>query len=260
MGEGLGAALVVDFSLGGEAFDGGLETVSEAGSSASFWDDSSVVFSSGLDSGSAFCSSGDVSGGDDTAPSSSGGDFSRGEGSRAGADVDLLSGDASPSGGGFSESFLAALTPFVGGDVASDALSDPGCGVPVAAALSSSSDLVGLSSSLAFRSPTTVPDWPTFSTAMKLARTLDSGLTGPEPSDPVGERPRDGGEETLFWLLLSNLASKLRTPWGRFSAMAALKPRQVGQVWHARSVGGARASTAWRDTTEAVSPTQNALG
>jgi hypothetical protein len=53
---------------------------------------------------------------------------------------------------------------------------------------------------------------PPFSTETKLARTLESGLTEPGVSEPPGERPREGGEVLLFWLLFSNLARRLRTP------------------------------------------------
>lgn len=55
-----------------------------------------------------------------------------------------------------------------------------------------------------------VGEWAAFSTAMKLARTFDNGRPEPELSEFTGDRPRDGGEVALFWLL-SNLARRLRT-------------------------------------------------
>lgn len=64
--------------------------------------------------------------------------------------------------------------------------------------------------------PLTARDCAALSTATKLARTLESCLPVPEFSEPAGDLPRDGGEGVLlllFWLLLlSNLASRLRTP------------------------------------------------
>lgn len=72
--------------------------------------------------------------------------------------------------------------------------------------------LRGVSPSLDFRKPPKGPERPTFSTAMKLARTLESGLPLPELSEPAGERPREGGEVLSFWLWFSNFASRLRTP------------------------------------------------
>lgn len=62
-------------------------------------------------------------------------------------------------------------------------------------------------------------DWMAPSTVTKLARTLDSGLVDPGVSEPTGDRPRDGGEVIGLWLL-SNLASRLRTPgWALLSDM-----------------------------------------
>lgn len=60
-------------------------------------------------------------------------------------------------------------------------------------------------------------DCTTPSTVTKLARTLESGLVEPGVSEPTGDRPREGGEVIGLWLL-SNLASKLRTPgWALLS-------------------------------------------
>lgn len=65
---------------------------------------------------------------------------------------------------------------------------------------------------LSFRKLEAGLDWAARSTATKLARTLESGLVEPGVSEPAGDRPREGGEVVLFWLLVSNLASRLRTP------------------------------------------------
>lgn len=65
---------------------------------------------------------------------------------------------------------------------------------------------------LSFRKLETGLDWAALSTATKLARTLESGLVVPGLSEPAGDRPRDGGEVVEFWLLVSNLANRLRTP------------------------------------------------
>jgi hypothetical protein len=60
------------------------------------------------------------------------------------------------------------------------------------------------------------------STETKLVRTLDSGrelsLRAPNPSEPAGDRPRDGGELSA---LASNIAFILRTLPGGRSAMLA---------------------------------------
>lgn len=115
--------------------------------------------------------------------------------------------------GRFSSPLVLSPEPFLGGTLFS--FSDIAVIVEYGSSPSldlSLDGLRGVSPSFDFRKPPKGPERPTFSTAMKLARTLESGLPLPELSEPAGERPREGGEVLSFWLWFSNFASRLRTP------------------------------------------------
>lgn len=86
-------------------------------------------------------------------------------------------------------------------------------GLPASSAETPVLNLPGLSSApFTFLNPIIGPPCPLRSTATKLARTFERGRPDPECSDPMGERPREGGDVALLLLLFSNLASRPRTP------------------------------------------------
>ena len=64
---------------------------------------------------------------------------------------------------------------------------------------------------MALLEPRSVDSLTRFSTVTKLARTFDKGLLGSKWSEFTGDRPRDGGDVESPFLLLSNLAKRLRT-------------------------------------------------
>ena len=71
-----------------------------------------------------------------------------------------------------------------------------------------------LLTSLAFLKPHCCPDVnsPGRSTATKLALTLLTGLLFPELTEPLGDRPRLGGDVDWSAPLFSNIARRFRTP------------------------------------------------